>query len=159
MYLAAKISQNGSDCVNASGNIAGELEQTPCGRSCGVERRTPLHFGSGVQPSDWLVAPFRFADGSCSGLKDQLFIPQRQLRCLRCRFDAYRVERTSFRAGVTPPLKSSTFHGAVLRNYREIVWLAGSVPRGQLILGFLKALSEPERRECCLTLWCPRRLP
>src|SRR4029078_11992721 len=67
-----------------------------------LTRRTPLHFGSGVQPSDWLVLPFRFADGSCSGLEDQLFIPQRQLRCLRCRFDGYRVERTSFRAGVTP---------------------------------------------------------
>ena len=26
----------------------------------------------------------------------------RQLRCLRCRFDCYRVERTSSRAGVTP---------------------------------------------------------
>src|SRR5258705_4608360 len=26
----------------------------------------------------------------------------RQLRCLRCRFDCYRVERTSSRAGVAP---------------------------------------------------------
>src|SRR5215467_3514106 len=26
----------------------------------------------------------------------------RQLRCLRCRFDCYRVERTSSRAGVSP---------------------------------------------------------
>src|SRR5215510_15877477 len=38
----------------------------------------------------------------------------RQLRCLHCRFDCYRVERTSSRAGVAP-LKSSAFHGALLR--------------------------------------------
>jgi hypothetical protein len=33
---------------------------------------------------------------------DPLHRRLRQLRCLRCRFDCYRVERTSSRAGVTP---------------------------------------------------------
>ena len=35
-------------------------------------------------------------------LNDPLHRKLRQLRCLRCRFDCYRVERTSSRAGVTP---------------------------------------------------------
>src|SRR5437879_8927034 len=33
---------------------------------------------------------------------DPLHRKLRQLRCLRCRFDCYRVERTSSRAGVSP---------------------------------------------------------
>ena len=33
---------------------------------------------------------------------DPLHRKLRQLRCLRCRFDCYRVERTSSRAGVAP---------------------------------------------------------
>src|ERR1019366_8729252 len=35
-------------------------------------------------------------------LNDPLHRKFRQLRCLRCRFDCYRVERTSSRAGVSP---------------------------------------------------------
>ncbi len=35
-------------------------------------------------------------------LNDPLHRKLRQLRCLRCRFDCYRVERTSSRAGVAP---------------------------------------------------------
>jgi len=35
-------------------------------------------------------------------LNDPLHRKLRQLRRLRCRFDCYRGERTSFRAGVTP---------------------------------------------------------
>jgi hypothetical protein len=38
------------------------------------------------------------AESPCDPLHRKL----RQLRCLRCRFDCYRVERTSSRAGVTP---------------------------------------------------------
>src|ERR1700681_1322305 len=42
----------------------------------------------------------------------------RQLRCLRCRFDCYRVERTSSRAGVTPAevqrLSRRTFSPTIL---------------------------------------------
>ena len=34
--------------------------------------------------------------------RDPLHRRLRQLRCLRCRFDCYRVERTSSRAGVSP---------------------------------------------------------
>jgi len=34
--------------------------------------------------------------------RDPLHRKLRQLRCLRCRFDCYRVERTSSRAGVAP---------------------------------------------------------
>ena len=39
---------------------------------------------------------------SPSRLSDPLHRRLRQLRCLRCRFDCYRVERTSSRAGVAP---------------------------------------------------------
>src|SRR5205809_1162996 len=35
-------------------------------------------------------------------LNDPFHRKLRQLRCLRCRFDCYRVERTSSRAGVSP---------------------------------------------------------
>ena len=35
-------------------------------------------------------------------LNDPFHRKLRQLRCLRCRFDCYRVERTSSRAGVAP---------------------------------------------------------
>jgi AraC-like DNA-binding protein len=38
------------------------------------------------------------AESPCDPLHRRL----RQLRCLRCRFDCYRVERTSSRAGVAP---------------------------------------------------------
>jgi hypothetical protein len=38
----------------------------------------------------------------------------RQLRCLPCRFDCYRVERTSSRAGVARCIPTP-FHGALLR--------------------------------------------
>jgi len=44
------------------------------------------------------------AESPCDPLHRKL----RQLRCLRCRFDCYWVERTSSRAGVAP-LKSSAF--------------------------------------------------
>src|SRR6266700_614289 len=47
-------------------------------------------------------------------LNDPLHRKLRQLCCLRCRFDCYRVERTSSQAGVHP-LKSSAFHGALYR--------------------------------------------
>jgi len=35
-------------------------------------------------------------------LNDPFHRKLRQLRCLHCRFDCYRVERTSSRAGVAP---------------------------------------------------------
>src|SRR5277367_1232783 len=44
----------------------------------------------------------------------------RQLRRLRCRFDCYRVERTSSRREFHP-LKSNAFHGALLRQ----LWVWG----------------------------------
>src|SRR5439155_9514814 len=50
----------------------------------------------------------------------------RQLRCLRCRFDCYRVERTSSRAGVTPAEVHGCWHAEtrVKPNYRRrILWL------------------------------------
>src|SRR5437879_13041284 len=46
---------------------------------------------------------------------DPLHRKLRQLRCLRCRFDCYRVERTSSRAGVTPAEVQAPFHGALYR--------------------------------------------
>ena len=50
------------------------------------------------------------AESPCDPLHRKL----RQLRCLRCRFDCYRVERTSSGRELHP-LKSSAFHGALLR--------------------------------------------
>ena len=47
----------------------------------------------------------------------------RQLRCLRCRFDCYRVERTSSRAGVSPAevqrLSRRTITTATLKSRRK----------------------------------------
>jgi len=45
--------------------------------------------------------------------RDPFHRKPRQLRCLRCRFDCYRVERTS-PGRELHPLKSSAFHGALL---------------------------------------------
>ena len=61
---------------------------------------------------------------------DPLHRKLRQLRCLRCRFDCYRVERTSSRTGVAPAevqhlsrrtvttvINSLGFHGPIWRCY------------------------------------------
>src|ERR1700731_1370636 len=52
-------------------------------------------------------------------LNDPLYRKLRQLCCLRCRFDCYRVERTSSRAGVAPAeaqrLSRRTFSPIIFR--------------------------------------------
>jgi hypothetical protein len=50
-------------------------------------------------------------------LNDPLHRKLRQLRCLRCRFDCYRVERTSSRAGVTPAEVQRLFTAHCYVNY------------------------------------------
>src|SRR6266536_2852239 len=79
----------------------------------------------------------------------------RQLRCLRCRFDCYRVERTSSRAGVTPAEVQAPFTahvesrtGAVALASRWLVgWAFASPPQSGLAwLCFLFPLIEPDRR-------------
>src|SRR5664280_2892966 len=56
---------------------------------------------------------------------DPLYRRLRQLRCLRCRFDCYRVERTSSRAGVAPAevqrLFTAHFHATYPRRGEESV--------------------------------------
>src|SRR5438067_11203755 len=51
---------------------------------------------------------------------DSLHRKLRQLRCLHCRFDCYRVERTSSRAGVAPAevqrLSRRTITSTILRS-------------------------------------------
>src|SRR5438093_7632582 len=52
----------------------------------------------------------------------------RQLRCLRCRFDCYRVERTQFPGGTFTRSRPAPFHGArALAIYRRL--RAGSSSR------------------------------
>src|SRR5207245_7081133 len=48
---------------------------------------------------------------------DPLHRRLRQLRCLCCRFDCYRVERTSSRAGVTPAEVQRLFTAHFITNY------------------------------------------
>src|SRR5258707_321984 len=43
----------------------------------------------------------------------------RQLRCLHCRLDCYRVERTSSRAGVTPTEVQRLFTAHCYANYEQ----------------------------------------
>ena len=49
--------------------------------------------------------------------RDPLHRRLRQLRCLRCRFDCYRVERTSSRAGVSPAEVQRLFTAHYFANY------------------------------------------
>src|SRR6202451_1596176 len=50
---------------------------------------------------------------------DPLHRKLRQLRCLRCRFDCYRVERTSSRAGVAPAEVQRLFTAHCYDRYRQ----------------------------------------
>src|SRR5262249_12724029 len=50
-------------------------------------------------------------------LNDPFHRRLRQLRCLHCRFDCYRVERTSSRAGVTPAEVQRLFTAHSFANY------------------------------------------
>ena len=52
-------------------------------------------------------------------LNDPFHRKLRQLRCLRCRFDCYRVERTSSRAGVAPAEVQRLFTAHFIVNYVE----------------------------------------
>jgi hypothetical protein len=53
------------------------------------------------------------AESPCDPLHRRL----RQLCCLRCRFDCYRVERTSSRAGLVPPEVQRLFTAHFYDNY------------------------------------------
>ena len=61
---------------------------------------------------------------------DPLHRKLRQLRCLRCRFDCYRVERTSSRAGVAPAEVQRLFTAHFFANDQLAAYL--SVNRTQL---------------------------
>ncbi len=83
------------------------------GRFDGACSLVPLHH---QRPSlcNSQVGSCHYCFGACSAfthvmactlaesLNDPFHRKLRQLRCLRCRFDCYRVERTSSRAGVAP---------------------------------------------------------
>src|ERR1035437_6724935 len=64
---------------------------------------------------------------------DPLHRKLRQLRCLRCRSDCYRVERTSYRAGVAPAevqrLSRRTISTTILRHW---AYLRRAVPRAAI---------------------------
>ena len=64
------------------------------------------------------------AESPCDPLHRKL----RQLCCLRCRFDCYRVERTSSRAGVAPAevqrLSRRTVSPTGIGASREILWIS-----------------------------------
>jgi hypothetical protein len=73
------------------------------------------------------------AESPCDPLHRRL----RQLRCLRCRFDCYRVERTSSRAGVAPAevqrLSRRTFSPTIplKKSSKGILWHAVSALSGE----------------------------
>src|SRR5258708_39648719 len=54
-------------------------------------------------------------------LNDPYHRKLRQLRCLRCRLDCYRVERTSSRAGFTPAEVQRLFTAHFFANYAKKV--------------------------------------
>ncbi len=79
-----------------------------------------------------LVYLHRLLFGACSAfthvmactlaesLNDPFHRKLRQLRCLRCRLDCYRVERTSSRAGFTPAEVQRLFTAHFFTNYQQV---------------------------------------
>jgi hypothetical protein len=63
-----------------------------------------LHYGFGACSAFTYVTACTLAKSPSDSLHQRL----RQSRCLHCRSDCYRVERTSFRAGI-PPLWTTAF--------------------------------------------------
>src|SRR5215831_13366135 len=68
------------------------------GLPCEKVRSAPAFVVSGPAQRSLSLWPAR----SRSSPSDPFHRKLRQLRCLHCRFDCYRVERTSSRAGVAP---------------------------------------------------------
>ena len=85
-------------------------------RQCNVTKRKRWKLNCRLRPPLYnsQVGSCNYFFGACSAFNhvmactlaespsDPLHRKPRQLRCLRCRFDCYRVERTSSRAGVAP---------------------------------------------------------
>ena len=69
-----------------------------CGLPCDKARSAPATVFSGPAQRFTHVTACTLAESPSDPFHRKL----RQLRCLRCRFDCYRVERTSSRAGVAP---------------------------------------------------------
>jgi hypothetical protein len=68
------------------------------GLPCVTVRSAPATLFFGACSAFTYVMACTLAELPCDPLHRKL----RQLRCLHCRFDCYRVERTSFRAGAAP---------------------------------------------------------
>jgi hypothetical protein len=91
---------------------------TPAGRMESVRSYDSIHFGlpstrGGSAPASQFSGPARrlpLLRPACSPgrLCDPLHQRLQQSRCLHCCSDCYRMERTSFRAGI-PPLWTSAF--------------------------------------------------
>ena len=69
----------------------------------------------------------------------------RQLRCLRCRFDCYRVERTSSRAGVTPAEVQRLFTAHCFVTLRDCHTVSGRSCK----LATWPAFFEPKEDQQC----------
>jgi len=87
-----------------------------CGLPCDKARSAPATVFSGPAQRLLTLRPAR----SRSRLATLFHRKLRQLRCLRCRFDCYRVERTSSRAGVTPAEVQAPFTAHFIVNYRML---------------------------------------
>jgi hypothetical protein len=77
---------------------------------------------------------------------DPLHRKLRQLRCLRCRFDCYRVERTSSRAGVAPTEVQRLFTAHCYNNYErcEVDWSPGWCPSSRSRAYFPATIQNPK---------------
>jgi hypothetical protein len=87
-----------------------------CGLPCDKARSAPATVFSGPAQRFTHVTACTLAESPSDPFHRKL----RQLRCLRCRFDCYRVERTSSRAGVTPAEVQAPFTAHFIVNYRML---------------------------------------
>ena len=78
-------------------------------------RSAPAITFSGPAQRSLTLRPAR----SRSRLSDPFHRRLRQLRCLRCRFDCYRVERTSSRAGLAPAEVQRLFTAHCYANHEQ----------------------------------------
>src|SRR5499433_4186573 len=87
------------------------------GLPCETVRSAPAIVVSGPAQRSLMLWPAR----SPNRQRDPFHRELRPLRCLHCRFDCYRVERTSSRAGLAPAEVQRLFTAHFFANYADSV--------------------------------------